>query len=210
MSQPSRQGILCVVSGPSGSGKTTLCHRMAKEMPGCAYSVSCTTRDPRPGEVDGVDYHFLSPAEFEERIAHGELLEHAQVHGRHHYGTLKGPVIASLNKGLDVLMDLDVQGAAQLREVEDETVARSLVDVFILPRSLDELAERIRNRGPMAPDEFAARLRNAEEEMRHWRHYRYTLISGSKEEDFAAFRTILDGERHASQRLNLPEMGIEP
>jgi len=177
---------------------------MAKEMPGCAYSVSCTTRAPRPGEVDGVDYHFLSPAEFEERVAHGDLLEHAQVHGRHHYGTLKGPVIENLNNGIDVLMDLDVQGAAQLRKVKDAVIARSLVDLFILPRSLDELADRIRNRGPMAAEEFETRMADALLEMPHWKKYRYTILSGTKNEDFERFCAILGAERMSSKRMTVP------
>ena len=204
MSNVTRQGILCVVSGPSGSGKTTLCHRFAETDAGAIYSVSCTTRPPREGEVDGVDYHFLSHEEFEEKIASGELLEFAQVHasGRY-YGTLKQPVMEALSQGIDVLMDLDVKGAEQVRALEDSTVRASLIDVFILPQSLDELMDRVRKRGPMTPEELELRMKNANEEMQHWKDYRYAILSGDKEADFAEFGAIIQAERHRSSRLDL-------
>ena len=148
-----------------------------------------------------MDYHFLSREQFETKIENGELLEYAQVHGKDYYGTLKEPVIENLKQGIDVLMDLDIQGAEQLRTVDDEFVRRSVIDLFILPRTLEELGERIRGRGAMDPREFETRMRNAEEEMRHWPKYEYTLISGSKEEDFAEFGAILAAERHRSCRL---------
>ncbi len=176
---------------------------MAETSPDCHYSVSCTTRPPREGEIDGVDYHFLSSDEFSAKIEEGELLEYAQVHGSgRFYGTLKKTVIENLEQGIDVLMDLDIQGAAQLRQIEDDYIRRCLVDVFILPRSLEELMERVRNRGPMADEELAVRMVNAGEEMRHWPEYRYTIISGEKEVDFAEFGAILQAERHRSARLN--------
>lgn len=197
-----RKGILCVVSGPTGSGKTTLCHRMAAESELCVYSVSCTTRPPREGEVDGVDYHFLSVDEFEKRLADQQLLEHAKVHDRY-YGTLKGPVLDNLRKGVDVLMDLDIQGAEQLRNCPDEEIRRSLVDIFILPPSLDEIERRVTLRGPMPEAELALRLRNAERETRDWPKYQYTIVSSSKEADFERFGEILAGERHRASRLRV-------
>lgn len=198
-----RRGILCVVSGPSGSGKTTLCHRAAAEHPGVAYSVSCTTRPPRPGETDHVDYHFLAREDFEGRISRGEFLEHALVHQKHYYGTLKSEVLDHLRNGRDVVMDLDVQGAAQLRASGDEEIRCSLVDVFILPGSLEELEVRIRGRGAMAEEEIQRRLRNAEGEMAHWADYVYTLVTGDREEDFVRFKAILEAERMRSSRLRV-------
>lgn len=194
MSDPQRIGILCVVSGPSGSGKTTLCRRMAAESDLCTYSISCTTRPPREGEKDGHDYYFLSKEDFEAKVAEGELLEYAEVHGRY-YGTLKRPVLDSLRQGLDVMMDLDVQGAEQLRSNLDDTLKRSLVDIFILPRTMEELAARITSRAPMSESELQLRLHNAEEEMKHWRKYQYAIITGDREEDFANFCAILEKER---------------
>ncbi len=199
---PKRLGILCVVSGPSGSGKTTLCRRMAAELEDCVYSISCTTRPPREGEKDGEDYFFLSQERFEQKIAEGELLEYAQVHGRY-YGTLKGPILDHLKQGRDVFMDLDVQGADQLRSNRDPVLKNALVDVFILPPSLEELAARVQARAPMSDSELELRMKNAQEEMQHWRKYRYAIITGEREEDFANFQSIIQGERHRASRLTL-------
>jgi len=200
MNTSRRRGILCVVSGPSGSGKTTLCRRLAEEDPQVWYSVSCTTRPPRTGEEDGMDYRFLQPEEFRSRIDEGALLEYAQVHQKEFYGTLKAPVVERLRGGIDVVMDLDVQGAAQLRAQEDAEIRDALVDVFILPPSIEELIGRVRKRGPMSPEEEARRMKNAEAEMAHWVHYQYCLVSGDREDDSARFRSILVAERMRSRR----------
>lgn len=200
-----RVGVLCVVSGPSGSGKTTLCHRAAAEIPGVVYSVSCTTRPPREGEVDHVDYHFMAREDFEGRIARGEFLEHALVHQKHHYGTLKAEVLDHLRNGRDVVMDLDVQGAAQLRSAGDGEIQRSLVDVFILPAGLTGLEARIRGRGVMAEEEIQRRLRNAGDEMAHWRAYAYTIVTGDREEDFARFTAVLEAERLRTRRFRVED-----
>ena len=195
----SRTGILCVVSGPSGSGKTTLCRKMVG-LGGCSYSISCTTRPPREGEIDGEHYHFLMPEEFERRVGQGDLLEHAEVHGRR-YGTLKSSVIEALEAGTDVLMDIDVQGAAQIRANRDAFIARSLVDVFILPPSTAELEDRLRGRGTEDEEEFNLRMRNAIAEMEHWPRYDYTIISGTPDEDIERFAAIVRAERMRSRRM---------
>ncbi|MFT5471251.1 MAG: guanylate kinase [Verrucomicrobiales bacterium] len=189
-----RQGLIVVVSGPSGSGKTTLCHRLAAESAECVYSVSCTTRPPREGEVDGQDYHFLDNADFESRVADQQLLEFAKVHDRY-YGTLKGPVLDQIRNGVDVLMDLDIQGAEQLRICADEEVRQALVDIFIMPSSLDELKRRVQSRGAMEARELALRMQNAEREMAEQPKYRHTIITGDREADFRAFGEILAVER---------------
>lgn len=195
-----RRGILCVVSGPSGSGKTTLCQRFSREDAEAVYAVSATTREPREGEVHGRDYFFLNREDFERRIAGGDFLEHAEVHGNL-YGTLKSEVIGHLAEGRDVLMDLDVQGGALVRKNGDPTIREALVDIFILPPSEEELENRLRGRGTEGREQRDLRLRNALEEMRHWDRYAYTIVSGDRESDFAAFRSILLGERCRSRRL---------
>ena len=197
-----REGILCVVSGPSGSGKTTLCRNTAAVEP-VVYTISCTTRDIRSGEADGRDYFFLSEADFQQRIAAGEFLEHAIVHGRR-YGTLKSQVLPHLAAGRDVIVDLDIQGAAQLRDCPDEAIRRALVDVFIHVPDLAELKARLGGRRSETPEQLALRLANAAGEMQHWHRYRYTLVSRSQEDDLREFRAILAAERHRSTRLSFP------
>ncbi len=197
-----RGGILCVVSGPSGSGKTTLCRRFSGSDGNACYAVSATTRAPREGEVDGTDYHFFDRAGFEAGVARGDFLEHAEVHGNL-YGTLKGEVLGHLAAGRDVLMDIDVQGAALVRASTDPAIREALVDVFILLPGDEELVRRLQGRGTETPEQLALRLRNAREESRHWPEYRYTLVSADKETDFAAFRSILAGERCRSSRLRI-------
>jgi guanylate kinase len=194
-----RQGILFVLSAPSGTGKSTLCQNL-RSSPDFIYSVSCTTRKPRPGEEHGVDYYFLSEEDFKRHIAQNEMLEYAQFNGRY-YGTLKSTVYDALNSGTDVLLDIDVQGAAQIRMSEDETVKRSLVDVFIMPPTLEELEKRLRKRGTETEEDIKNRLSAAKVEMIHWHVYKYTLLSGSMEEDLTKFRAIMRAERYLSARL---------
>lgn len=202
-----RSGMLCVVSGPSGSGKTTLCRRFSESDGNAVYAVSATTRAPREGERDGVDYHFLERAEFEAGIARGDFLEHAEVHGRL-YGTLKSEVLGHLQAGRDVLMDIDVQGAALVRRSTDPLIQEALVDIFILLPGEAELVKRVRARGTETEEQLALRLHNAREESQHWSEYRYTLVSGDRETDFETFRSILLGERCRSRRLR--KLGDEP
>jgi guanylate kinase len=194
-----RNGILLVVSGPSGSGKTTLCRRLADEGE-VRYSVSCTTRAPRPGEVDGRDYHFLSREEFLGKRAAGDFLESAEVHGNL-YGTLKSEVIGPLCEGTDIVMDLDVQGAAQVRSCVDEKIRLSSVDLFVMPRDEEELRARLSGRGTDSPEVIALRMTNALEEIRHWPEYNYRLLSGEREEDFTRFKSLVIAERMRISRL---------
>jgi guanylate kinase len=195
-----REGLLIVVSGPSGSGKTTLCRNLTA-VETIYYTISCTTRPQRPGEEHGRDYFFLSPEEFERRIAAGEFLEHAVVHGRR-YGTLKSEVLPALQAGQDVIMDLDIQGAAQLRACTDETIRHALVDVFIMPAGVEELRARLTGRRSESPEELQLRLTNALAEMKHWRDYTFALISHTREADLAALQSILQAERLRSTRLH--------
>ena len=188
-----RLGQLIVVSGPSGTGKTTLCRKACGD--GLAvFSVSCTTRQPRPGEVDGKDYFFLEEGDFLTRVEQGELFEHARVHDRW-YGTLKSHVYENLRRGIDVLLDIDVQGAIQVRACQDELVHRCLLDLFILPPSLEELRNRLAGRATEDAAAFELRMKNAEAEMEHWRDYQHVLISDTRESDNARFRALLTAGR---------------
>ncbi|MEM6280444.1 MAG: guanylate kinase [Verrucomicrobiota bacterium] len=210
-----RRGLLCVVSGPSGSGKTTLCRRFSVEDEEAVYAVSATTRTPREGEVNGVDYFFLSRDDFESRATRGEFLEFAEVHGNL-YGTLKSEVMTHIEAGRDVLMDLDVQGAETIRHRDDAQIEEALVDIFILLPSDDELLRRLGGRGTETEEQTQLRLANAHKEIRHWSEYRYTIVSADKETDYDTFRAILAGERCRSRRLapkgeavdTHPELGL--
>jgi guanylate kinase len=197
----SRYGILFVVSAPSGAGKTTLCDAL-RQTPDFVYSVSCTTRPPRTGEIEGEDYRFLSETDFLTRVKAGEFLEHAKVH-EHYYGTLRQPLIDNLKKGVDVLIDIDTQGAAAIRNCGDSFVRETLADVFIMPPNLEELRRCLAKRRTETAAEIESRLKTAAREMQHWRDYRYTIISRSMEEDLQKFRQIMGAERILSRRLIL-------
>jgi len=196
-----RSGILFVVSAPSGTGKTTLCTSV-RQTPDLVYSVSCTTRPIRTGEKDGVDYFFLTPSEFAKKMKEGERLETADVYG-HLYGTPKGPVLEHLASGRDVLLDIDVQGARQVRSNQDGKIKEALADIFIMPPDLEELKRRLEGRGTEDAQQIAKRIKAADAEMADWKSYRYTILSSSMEEDLIKFRAIIRAERYLSRRLNL-------
>ena len=199
--QFTRSGILFVVSAPSGAGKTTLCDAL-RQTPDFVYSVSCTTRAPRAGEIEGEDYHFLAEPDFLRRLKAGEFLEHAKVH-EHYYGTLRAPIRANLDEGIDVLIDVDTQGAASIRNYDEAFIRQALCDVFIMPPDLEELRRRLTRRGTETEQQIELRLTNAAREMELWRDYRYTIISKSMEEDLLKFRHIMGAERYLSSRLVL-------
>lgn len=181
-------GTLLIVSGPSGSGKTTLCRRAEAAGLTC-YSISCTTRAPRPGEQQDVDYHFLTPEVFAAKVAAGEFLEHATVHGNS-YGTLKADIIDLLQAGKNVVMDIDVQGAASIRSCPDPIIRRAYADIYIHVPS-DELEKRLRGRQTDAEDVIQLRLRNAAEEDARQGEYRFALVSADREHDYAHFTALL-------------------
>jgi len=197
--QFSRRGILFVISAPSGAGKTTLVEAL-RQNPNLFYSVSCTTRAPRSGEINGEHYQFLSHADFHAKLEAGDFLEHAEVHGDF-YGTLREPVLTNLNDGVDVLIDIDTQGAATIRNCNDSIIRQALTDVFIMPPDLDELRRRLRKRGTETEEQIKRRLETAMREMELWRDYRYTIISGSVEEDLQKFLQIMAAESYLSRRL---------
>lgn len=188
-----------MVSAPSGAGKTTLCDAL-RQTSDFIYAVSCTTRPPRAGEIPGEDYHFVSESDFLARVEAGEFLEYAEVHGKY-YGTLGDPILGDLRKGVDVLIDIDTQGAGAIRAYDDPFVRQALADVFIMPPDLEELRRRLTKRGTETSAQIELRLQTAAREMEHWRDYRYTIISQSIEEDLMKFRQIMGAERYLSSRL---------
>lgn len=188
------QGLLLVVSGPSGAGKGTICELLRKQLPGLGYSVSVTTRAPRPGEVDGVDYFFKSVAEAQAMIAHEELLEYAQVYGNY-YGTPRRFVEQQLQAGKDVLLEIDIQGALQVKEHYPEGVF-----VFIVPPSLDELSKRIYKRGTDSLEVIRRRLAGAATELGYARKYDYLIVNDVAEKAAAKVLTIMAAERYKVSR----------
>jgi guanylate kinase len=195
----SRHGILFVISAPSGAGKTTVVQALRKTG-NSFYSVSCTTRAPRGGEIDGMHYHFLSHADFLAKLEQGDFLERAQVHGDY-YGTLREPVLSNLKNGVDVLIDIDTQGAATIRNSDDPIVRQALADIFIMPPEVEELRRRLMKRGTETEQQIESRLATAAREMELWRDYRYTIVSGSVEEDLENVRNIMSAETFLSRRL---------
>lgn len=193
--------LLFVVSAPSGAGKTTLLERLLGEFDQLVYSVSCTTRPPREGEEDGVNYHFISRDTFERKIRGGEFLEHARVHDNL-YGTLRSEVLAGFARGKHVLMDIDVQGAAQIRAAlatarADDPLRCGFVDIFIAPPSLDVLRKRLVARGKDSESVIELRLRNARDEMQHWQDYRFVIVNDRLDASYDALRAIFIAEQHA-------------
>ena len=173
---------------------------MKDERGGCVYSISCTTRRPREGEVDGKDYNFMTEQEFQKRATAGEFLEYARVHGNL-YGTLKSSVLEYLKDGVDVLMDIDTRGAELVRSNPDPLIQMCYTDVFIMPQDLHELRKRLSSRGTESDAQLELRMRNAIDEMRHWNEYTYLILSGDRDEDLNNLHGILTGERQKTMRL---------
>lgn len=185
-----RRGVLFVLSSPSGAGKSTIARKLLGDEPDLEMSVSATTRPIRPGEVDGVDYHFVALEKFREMVAGHEFLEWAHVFG-HRYGTPKAQVDALLEAGKDVLFDIDWQGAQQLFQIAGGDVVR----VFILPPSMEELNERLVRRATDSDEVITARMQRAASEVSHWDGYDYVLVNDDVERCFADVKTILAAER---------------
>lgn len=190
-----RRGLMLVLSSPSGAGKTTLSRQLLTNNSLIQLSVSCTTREKRPGEKDGVDYRFIDTASFRGMIERGEFLEHARVFG-HYYGTPREPVEAALNSGRDVLFNIDWQGTQQLKEKGRE----DLVTVFILPPSTRELEKRLITRAQDPPDIVARRMAKAADEISHWAEYDYTIINRDIATSLMQLKSILTAERLKRER----------
>lgn len=196
-----RRGLMMVLSSPSGAGKTTISRRLLEAEPNVVMSVSATTRPRRPGEVDGRDYFFVDPTEFNLMVNRSQLLEHAKVFGNY-YGTPRQPVESALGAGRDVLFDIDWQGTQQLQD----SAPRDLVSVFILPPSTRELERRLRARAQDSADVVAARMAKAADEISHYPEYQYIILNDDLERSTTAVRAILAAERLKRERLvGLPD-----
>lgn len=191
----SRRGLLLILSSPSGAGKTTISRAILEGDAGIELSVSVTTRPPRPGEVDGEDYHFIDEPAFRRMVAEGLLLEHALVFGNS-YGTPRDAVEKAVTAGRDVLFDVDWQGTQQLTENARGDVA----SIFVLPPSMAALEDRLRYRAQDADTEVAKRMSEAEAEMSHWPEYDYVIVNRDFERSVQAVQTILAAERLRRER----------
>jgi guanylate kinase len=198
--------LLILISAPSGGGKTTLCQQLLAARPDMTRAITCTTRAPRPGEKDGVDYYFFAPAEFQRRQQAGEFIEHATVFGCS-YGILRSELLDQLRSGRDVLLNVDVQGAATIRKrVQGEPeLQNALVTVFLTPPSIKVLEERLKKRAADAPEEIQKRLGIARQEIAQWTHFDYLLISSSVQEDLRRMLAIVEAEKMRAARSPAPE-----
>lgn len=190
-----RRGLMIILSSPSGAGKTTLTRGLLSENQNMMMSVSATTRKPRPGEVEGRDYYFVGKEEFSAMIDDGEFLEHAKVFDNY-YGTPRGPVEASLNEGMDVIFDIDWQGAQQLTQAASD----DLVKIFILPPNMQELEKRLRSRAQDSDDVIAKRMSKSEAEISHWAEYDYVIVNNDIDLAMAELSAIVIAERQKRKR----------
>ncbi len=197
--------MLLIVSGPSGSGKSTLAKQMLERFDGIEFSVSCTTRPMRDGEIQGKDYHFISQEQFSGHVANGDFVEFATVHGNS-YGTLKSEVISRVENGIDVLLDIDVQGALQIKRLAEENpfFGRCLETVFVTPPGHAELERRLRGRGTDSEEVIARRLANSKRELELWREYKYIIVNDDLNTASEALSGLIKSFRLSSARLKEP------
>ncbi len=186
-----RRGLLLILSSPSGAGKSTLARRLMEWDPTIRFSVSATTRSPRPGEEDGREYYFRSRQDFETMVETGEMLEHAEVFGNF-YGSPKAPVQAAMDAGRDTLFDIDWQGGQQIR---NSSLGRDVVSIFVLPPSIAELERRLRSRAQDSDAVIAGRMAKSRDEISHWAEYDYVIINRDIDNAFNELTTILQAER---------------
>ncbi|RRH74736.1 guanylate kinase [Falsigemmobacter faecalis] len=186
-----RRGLLLILSSPSGAGKSTLARRLMEWDPTLKFSVSATTRNPRPGEEDGVHYHFRDHDTFRSMVAADQMLEHAEVFGNY-YGSPRGPVEQAMREGRDTLFDVDWQGGQQIR---NSALGQDVVSVFILPPSIAELERRLRGRGQDSEEVIAGRMAKSQAEISHWAEYDYVLVNHDIDAAARGLITIVEAER---------------
>lgn len=191
-----KMGNLFVVSAPSGAGKTTLCRRLCEVLPDIRHSVSFTTRKIRPGEIDGVHYVFIDEEEFRSMINAGEFLEWATVHGNF-YGTPRSKIIESIESGIDVVLDLDVQGARQIKEKYPDSKL-----IFILPPSMDELLKRLKGRMTDSKEVIRERMKKAKDEIIEYKNYDYVIVNDIFENALEELKSIVIAERSKIQKID--------
>lgn len=186
-----RRGLLIILSSPSGAGKSTLSKRLRDWDPSIQFSISATTRAPRPGETDGQDYHFMDEAGFKTLVEEHGMLEHAHVFG-HYYGSPRAPVQEAIDTGCDVLFDVDWQGAQQISR---SPLQDHVLSIFILPPSIAELRRRLVTRGQDAPEVIAKRMKKSWDEISHWDGYDYVLVNDDLDVTFERLKSIVSAER---------------
>ena len=186
-----RRGLLIILSSPSGAGKSTLARRLRDWDPTIRFSISATTRAPRPGEENGREYHFVAEQDFKRMVADGEMLEHAHVFG-HFYGSPRGPVQEAIEDGCDVLFDIDWQGAQQIR---GSALRDHVLSIFLLPPSIDELRRRLISRGQDTDETIAGRMQKSWDEISHWDGYDYVLVNEDLDATEARLKNIVSAER---------------
>jgi guanylate kinase len=190
-----RRGLLLILSSPSGAGKSTLSQMLMAWDPTMRFSVSATTRAPRPGEVDGREYYFRSRAAFLQMVEQGDMLEHAEVFGNF-YGSPRGPVEAAMADGRDTVFDIDWQGGQQIKQA----MRGDVVSIFILPPSIAELDRRLRGRAQDSDEVIAGRMAKSRDEISHWAEYDYVLVNDDLDRTFESLKTILTAERLRRER----------
>lgn len=195
-----RRGLLIILSSPSGAGKSTLAKRLREWDNSVVFSVSATTRAPRPQEVDGQDYHFVTEDAFKDMVACNDMLEHAHVFGNF-YGSPKGPVEAAIDAGQDVLFDIDWQGAQQ---IQNSSLGQHTLSIFLLPPSIRELRSRLEKRGQDAEEVIARRMQKSWDEISHWGSYDYVLVNDDLDATEAQLKTIIEATR--LRRLQQPDL----
>lgn len=196
----SRRGLLIILSSPSGAGKSTLSKRLLSWDPSLSFSVSATTRTPRPGEVDGKDYHFLTEEAFKRDVAQEGMLEHAHVFGNF-YGSPRKPVEDAINEGRDVLFDIDWQGAQQ---IVNSALGQHTLSIFILPPSIKELRRRLESRGQDSAEVISKRMQKSWDEISHWGSYDFVLVNDDLDQTFEKLKTIVSATR--LKRLQQPSL----
>lgn len=189
------RGVLIVISGPSGAGKGTICKALLEKHSEISLSVSATTRNPREGEVDGINYHFLTKDDFEKRVEENDFLEYASVYGNY-YGTPKSNVEKILDSGQDVILEIDIQGALKVKEQSEEGVF-----IFILPPSMEELKQRIIKRGSETPESLMTRFKSAYKEINYVSKYNYAVVNDTVEHAVEKIEAILLAEKCRVDRL---------
>ena len=207
MKKTKSKPLLVLISAPSGGGKTTLVQQLLRARRSMVRAVTCTTRPPRPGEKHGKDYYFLKAEDFLRRVQAGNFLEHATVYGNS-YGLLKSELLDKLRAGKDVLLNVDVQGAATIREkaLAEPELRQALVTIFLTPMSLAEIERRLKRRGADSPEVIHRRVAAARQEIVQWKNFDYLLLSSSKEEDLRRAMAIIEAEKMRVNRSQPPAL----
>lgn len=197
-----RLGMLIVVSGASGTGKSTICGQVRNDMPELGFSVSCTTRAPRPGEKDSIDYYYIGKEDFKKRVSAGEFIEYAEVFSNY-YGTLKSEIMDQIQDGKDVFLDIDIQGAMQIQQAaENDAVLKKCCEfIFIVPPSMTELENRLRGRSTDSAEQISQRLETAAKEISFCHKYNYLIVNDKLDKAVSEMESLIRAMRLNTKRM---------